>query len=61
MGSAGGGWSHRAGFLVVGGSHEAPGSPAGSAVLRCSAGTGKQVNNLSCLETGKSDRASVKI
>ena len=47
---------------MVGGGHEAPpGSPAGTALLCCSAGTGKQVNNLSCLETGKSNGAFVKI
>lgn len=49
---------HRAGFLVVGGDHEAPGSPADTALLYCSAGTGKAVSSWSCLETGKSNTAS---
>lgn len=60
-GIGGRGSGHQAGFVVGGGGREAPGSPVDTALCCRSAGTGKQVNNLSCFETGNSNRPSLEI
>lgn len=43
---------------VLGGGREAPGGPVGAVLFLSFAGTGKEVNNWSCVRTGKANRAS---